>query len=606
MLSVLLIVFIEASTAPLAFAQTQLSPTIEKRVALVIGVGDYGDAEKNLPNSLSDAKLVSDKLKELNFQLVYRENLKDLSVSSTLNEFKKELTPGSVAFIYFSGHGMQVAGVNYLLLQSPKQLTTEELRRSSIVVNDLIRLLVEAKTQYNIILLDACRESLLGTRATGLAEVVAPVGTIIGLATYPGGYSYDLSGVDVNSLYTKFLAQDINKVNATVEQVLKGVGKSVYQYSSKKVEAGEKPQQPWLQSSLYEDFFLNSITPKALLGSERGDIESWYSVKDSGNIEQIENYLQTYPKGQFVLTAKKLLSNLQNKINTTPTHNSQINDNLFSRLERDRGQEKLINSPIFLDELDAYIKNSSDPIAELTDGVKRGDVLAKAWWCALATHERYRLGVRAEAEIHHCRSVEAKGYPIGKFLMARAYLFGRGVTTDIRKGRELLEKAVKAANPVAQNLLGDLFFEGFFTKDISTAIKLYKLSAASGNFHAQNNLGVVYLQGSGVRQDLFEARSWFKKAAIKGDPWAQVNLGALFLSGKGGVGDSDEGFDWIKKSADQSNVQAWLILGKIYEQGIGRNPNNVEAANWYRRVINNTGDQELIKAAQNGLNKLGL
>lgn len=588
----------------ISFAPPQLhaQPVLEKRVALVIGIEAYGSPEKDLPNAVRDARVMKDKLTALGFDVIYKENLKVKEAPATLALFKSRLAPGAVALMYYSGHGMQVAGRNFLILQLPDERhgepTVAELRGISLVVDDLIALLRDANTQCNILLLDACRESIRGVRATGLSEIAAPVGTVVGFATYPGGYSYDLAGVDDNSLYTKYLGMDLLKANVTIEQMLKGVGKSVFEYSKKNAQPGEKPQQPWMQSSLYEDVFLNSIAPKKLLGNEKGDTELWYTVKDSKEPGSISGYLHSYPNGQFVPQAKQRLTTLQQPA-AVPS--------MLVSLEKKKGVERLMNSPVFLDEIDAYLKESSDPMSELTAGIARGDLLAKAWWCALATHERYRIGTRAEKEVRYCQEVESSRYPIGKFLMGRAYLFGRGVAADPRKGRELLDKAVKAGNAVAQNLMGDLFFEGgVFPVDAAKAVKLYQSAAAAGNYHAENNLGVAYLLGRGVTQDPYDARAWFRKAAAKGDPWAQLNLGALFLTGDGGIGDTDEGYLWISKSADQGNAQAWLMLAKIYEEGVGRDIDRSQAAAWYKRVVQESADPELAGAAKTALKRMGL
>ena len=56
-------------------------------------------------------------------------------------------------------------------------------------------------------------------------------------------------------------------------------------------------------------------------------------------------------------------------------------------------------------------------------------------------------------------------------------------------------------------------------QDYQEAVKWYRLAAAQGNEFAQVNLGVMYANGTGVRQDFVRAHMWFNlaAAALSGD-----------------------------------------------------------------------------------------
>ena len=97
----LLIVFSHAS-----FAQPK-----ENRVALVVGNSAYKSAP--LRNPTNDAKDMAAKLKGMGFTVVERNNLTVKQIGSTLREFRSKLTPGSVALVFYAGHGLQIKGENY-------------------------------------------------------------------------------------------------------------------------------------------------------------------------------------------------------------------------------------------------------------------------------------------------------------------------------------------------------------------------------------------------------------------------------------------------------------------------------------------------------------
>ena len=57
--------------------------------------------------------------------------------------------------------------------------------------------------------------------------------------------------------------------------------------------------------------------------------------------------------------------------------------------------------------------------------------------------------------------------------------------------------------------------------------------AKQGNAKAQFNLGLMYYNGQGVRQDYVQIVKWFRKAAEQGFAQAQFNLGVMYDNGQG-------------------------------------------------------------------------
>ncbi|EFH23820.1 Sel1 repeat protein, partial [Neisseria polysaccharea ATCC 43768] len=56
-------------------------------------------------------------------------------------------------------------------------------------------------------------------------------------------------------------------------------------------------------------------------------------------------------------------------------------------------------------------------------------------------------------------------------------------------------------------------------------------AAEQGNAQAQLNLGWMYANGQGVRQDDAQATQWFRKSAEQGNAKAQFNLGLMYANG---------------------------------------------------------------------------
>lgn len=85
-----------------------------RRVALVIGNGAYAGAPK-LPTSAADAARMSAMLTALGFEVTTGVDLARTAMTADLARFYEAARGADVALFYFSGHGVQVNGHNYLL-----------------------------------------------------------------------------------------------------------------------------------------------------------------------------------------------------------------------------------------------------------------------------------------------------------------------------------------------------------------------------------------------------------------------------------------------------------------------------------------------------------
>jgi len=581
----------------------------ENRVALIVGVKSYlgKDREGNsneLVNSINDARAMAEKLASLGFKVLKREDMSSTELPGVLADLKSQITPGSIVALYFSGHGMQIGGRNYLLLKDSNQENIkdiEEVKRYSLALDSFIEIAKQQKAQNTFVFLDACRSNPLKSRfnTVGLAEVMAPSGSLIALSTKPGGFSWDLSGVADNSLFTKHLVRHLDKDNTPVDQVMKTVNKGVFMESKLGAERVEDIQEPWLQLSLYEDVYLRQSGPIKTFGNEQADTTFWFDIKESGDEALYHEYISQFPNGKFIIQAKNKIAGLKLVAPSTAQKILPVFEG---------GKQRLVDklsSPRFLDELDQFINTSGDPMSDMETALRRNNLLARAWWCALSTHERYKFPVRSQDGVKYCASLANEGFPIGMYLMGRSHLFGRGVPQDDVKALLFFQKAAKNGSAIAQNILGDMYSEGRgVSKNLKAAFNWYMKSGTAGNSDGQNSLGVAYAYGYGVGQDIPRAAMWYQRAADQGNTWAQNNLGAMLLLGKGIPADYTKAFYLISHSSEQGNSQAWLLMGTIYESGAGQDRNITKARHWYQRAVDQASDPELKQAASEALRRI--
>lgn len=66
--------------------------------------------------------------------------------------------------------------------------------------------------------------------------------------------------------------------------------------------------------------------------------------------------------------------------------------------------------------------------------------------------------------------------------------------------------------------------------DYELAARLYELAAKNGSVDALNNMGVLFLNGFGVSQDITKAEEYWMVASKKGNSKSQMNLVTLYKS----------------------------------------------------------------------------
>jgi hypothetical protein len=277
-----------------------------QRVALVIGNSAYKDAP--LSNPVNDARAIAKVLQESGFGVILRENSDQRSMLSALREFGDRLRGGRTGLFYYAGHGMQIKGRNYLIPVGASIEREDEVAYSAVDAQAVLDKMETAGNLTNIMILDACRNNpfLRSSRSAqgGLAQMDAPIGTLVAYATSPGAVASDGSGD--NGLYTQHLLTAIRQPNSRVEDVFKQVRSHVRRDSQGK-------QVPWESTSLEGDFYFRGGPAAPVPVNPGAGLEAalWDAVKDSQVPAELRAYLNRFPQGQFVAEAVSRLAKLQ-------------------------------------------------------------------------------------------------------------------------------------------------------------------------------------------------------------------------------------------------------------------------------------------------------
>lgn len=115
---------------------------------------------------------------------------------------------------------------------------------------------------------------------------------------------------------------------------------------------------------------------------------------------------------------------------------------------------------------------------------------------------------------------------------------------------------------------------------------------------ALTNLGIAYLNGTGIKQDSHKAFDCFHSAATKGESAAQMHLGTMYARGIGTAMNDSAAIYWFSKVAEQGDTKAMNSIGIIYLNGNDIEADSTEACRWFR--------ESAIRGDDDGLFYLGL
>lgn len=248
------------SVAQVAPQQALSQAASQKRVALVIGNSAYRNAVE-LPNPRNDARAISTILRGLKFEVIEGADLAKADMDEKIRLFAEAVKPADLALFFYAGHGMQVAGKNYLIPVDAKLESASSIDFETTDAEQVLNYMADGN-RIAIALLDACRDNPLArqfarslgvTRSGSVTRGLAPAsvesgGLLIGFATAPGDVALD--GTGSNSPFTTALVSHLADKGLEFEQVLKRVKADV-------IKATDNKQRPWMNSDIASDVYLN-------------------------------------------------------------------------------------------------------------------------------------------------------------------------------------------------------------------------------------------------------------------------------------------------------------------------------------------------------------
>jgi hypothetical protein len=292
----------------------------EQRIALVIGNSNYQNVAR-LPNPANDAKAIAELLNTAGFEVISATDLNHNQMIEVMQDFSAKIAgrgANTVAMVYYAGHGVQLAGENYLVPVDARISSEPDLIDGSVRLVDVMATLEAIPSRMRIVILDACRNNpfpSLNEAGRGLAIVDAPNGSIVGYSTAPGTEALD--GVGNHSPYTDAFLRLAHEKNVPIEQLFKRVRLEVNDLTDGR-------QTPWESSSLTSDFYFFGDTAVAATRApaqmktaytadnlpSRSAHQAYDYVLAENSVDNYQEFIRFYPQDPLCDRIRVLLGSL--------------------------------------------------------------------------------------------------------------------------------------------------------------------------------------------------------------------------------------------------------------------------------------------------------
>lgn len=318
-----------------------------KRIALVVGIDKYSNlgSGNQLQKAVNDARAIGGALREIGFEAAVLENPTRAQMSQAIGTIEQSIGSGDTVFFFFSGHGVDFGGANYLLpgdVPSPvdaqgRRLPPRAFRDASFNASEVLASFQERGAGTVIAVFDACREAFgeeagrsLGVRG-GLAEMRPSQNMFILFSAGAKQTALDrLSNVDPdpNSVFTRSLLPILKEPGRSLVSMAKALQPRV----SSLAMTVNHVQNPAYYDQIEGEYYLvpcvagkgfGRVCPDPVLPSSQlppppdpcaNALAHWKSVESIGTKEAFVTHINSFPNCPYAELAR-----LRIVILTTPT-----------------------------------------------------------------------------------------------------------------------------------------------------------------------------------------------------------------------------------------------------------------------------------------------
>jgi tetratricopeptide (TPR) repeat protein len=243
------------STGPAGGGAAPSSALRETRIALVIGNSQYANVGM-LANAGNDAQTFANRLRSLGFSKVTLAlDLPREKNAAALATFAEEANKADWAVVYYAGHGIEMAGVNFLIPVDAKLSADSDVQAEAIPLSHVLDA-VEGARKLRLVILDACRDNPFLDKMVrsvthraiqrGVGHIEPQGATLVAYAAKHGQQALD--GEGANSPFMTALSKHVDAPGVEIVLLFRRVRDDV-------LFATRKQQEPFIYGSLPSEPF---------------------------------------------------------------------------------------------------------------------------------------------------------------------------------------------------------------------------------------------------------------------------------------------------------------------------------------------------------------
>lgn len=647
------------------------TPASAKRLAFVVGISSYkkDSGLEQLKAPVNDAAAIKTALDGLKSRFdtvtVLDKDLPNKAAFDTaFKSFTDRIQQGDEVLFYFSGHGNFVQGKGNLFLlpdakgeqayikglsiDEARALDTNERKSAkyqdwlsgiAVLERDVEEAIAARKPNVTIIIADACRTSLKGTKGAtvDLAGIRMPQHTPRGtFRLYSAGIGqFSLDSIEpifrvdpakaadekraakdddsddsddsgkkkkrpTNSLFTKILLSDLSKPGFEFTVMAADIRNKVRNHADK---LGYVQIPDYAGDPQNNEFYFSPLdqgeADAACLGADV-ELERLRRAVSAGSIGRdvlVSKRYQLAACGRAVTEQIDLLLHMEAQGASTATVSAEGSGKVDSN---DAGEvcEMRASSPYDLNRVKGL---PTDVLQQMTLAVLSGDV------------DTAKVKAEFAAITQVCEKALQERPKVARlsFLTGRMYQATASISTGLDKQQALasasayLQQATDLGYAAAFNDLALLHKAGDYyavsggraerrPADRAKALELLQRGAGLNHVVAQYNLGMAYLEGDlgitiaeGAKLDTIEIRKaeafrYLSQSAERGFVPALIETAKLLHKGSGVIPNPKRAIELLEIAASRGSWEAMYWIGVIYRYGGIRD--NARAIIWYARA----------------------
>lgn len=329
-------------------ALVSTSPTraeTEKRIAFVVGNAAYQASP--LATAANDAGLIAQTLQAAGFDVSGARDLDGESLRAAFRDFLDKAQasgPGTVAFVYLAGYGLQLEGENYFVPVDAKIASAPDVAVEALRVSDYAKRLAGLPLKASFIVLDAARESPFAKSGPPLAGGLALADTepnmLLAFNATPGTVAPSEPGP--YGAYSRALTEMIRQGGLQPAELFDGVRLRVN-------EETKGSQVPWDTSRIAAPFVFferAADAPAPALAADRIDAvrsrpmqdlgahEAYAAAIERDTLQGYQDFLTAYPNDPLSGRVRALLAARREALTWRRTYSVDTPDAYWSYLDR--------------------------------------------------------------------------------------------------------------------------------------------------------------------------------------------------------------------------------------------------------------------------------